>query len=313
MPHVTFIHGIGNKPASEELIRSWRGTLADHDLNLDEQGVSSSMVYWADFLYPQPVVAEVDYEAAEDVEDASVPDVGMRWMLEAEGEEARLVAGLAASVGFKELVTDAPLPPLAPGEEPTGFERVPLPGWLKRRLMKIFLRDVHHYLFDADFSPRPGESYSIREAIRKRVLEMLAEGAAQPGPHVLVTHSMGTVIAYDCLKRVDGCPEVDGLMTIGSPLGLDDVQDGFRPDWRRSDGFPSQRLRGRWVNFYDPLDPVAGFDPDLANDYQRGSEPVVQDILERNWGKWRHSISKYLAGERLRAELRRLLGLPEAD
>lgn len=313
MPHVTFIHGIGNKPAAEELLRGWRGTLADHDLNLDEQDVSSSLVYWADFLYPQPVVAEVDYEAAGDVEDGSVPDIGLRWMLEAEGREAELVAGLAATIGFKEVAADEPLPSAAPGLEPAGFERVPLPGWLKRRLMKIFLRDVHHYLFDAEFSPRPGETYRVRNAIRQRVLEVLAEAAAQPGPHVLVTHSMGTVIAYDCLKRVEGCPEVDGLLTIGSPLGLDDVQDGLRPEYSSADGFPGERLRGRWVNVYDPLDPVAGLDPNLANDYQRGGGQVVEDILEGNWGKWRHSISKYFAGERLRAALRRLLDLSEAD
>jgi hypothetical protein len=309
---VTFIHGIGNKPAPEELIRGWRGTLADHGLDLDAEGVSASFVYWSDFLYPQPVVAEVDYESTGDLEDGSVPDVGMRWMLEAEGEEAKLVAGLAASIGYTELAVDEPLPSATPGEEAVGFERVPLPGWLKRRLMKIFLRDVHHYLFDAEFSPRRGETYKIREAIRKRALEVLVDGAAKPGPHVLVTHSMGTVIAYDCLKRVEGCPPVDGLMTIGSPLGLDDVQDGLRPEWRRTDGFPSERLRGRWVNVYDPLDPVAGLDPALANDYQRAEGPVVEDILERNWGKWRHSISKYFAGERLRAELGRLLDLSDA-
>jgi hypothetical protein len=87
----------------------------------------------------------------------------------------------------------------------------------------------------------------------------------------------------------------------------------LRPEWRRTDGFPAERLRGRWVNVYDPLDPVAGFDPNLANDYQKGGGSVVEDILERNWGKWRHSISKYFAGDRLRAELRRLLGLREVD
>ena len=31
---------------------------------------------------------------------------------------------------------------------------------------------------------------------------------------------MGTVIAHDYLKRVSDCPIVDGLITLGSPLGL---------------------------------------------------------------------------------------------
>ena len=309
MPHVTFIHGIGNKPAREELSRDWVGTLAQYGLDLDAEGVSSSFVYWADFLYPSPVVSELDYESATDVEDGSVPDIGMRWMVEAGGEEAALIARLAAKIGFQELATDEPVsPPVAAATTP-GFERVPLPPWLKRRLMKIFLRDVHHYLFDAEFSPRPGETYKIQDVIRKRACEVLAAGADKEGPHVLVAHSMGTVIAYDCLKRVVGCPAVDGLMTVGSPLGLDDIQDGLRPGWSRSDGFPGGRLRGRWVNIYDPFDPVAGFDPNLANDYERDSASVVEDIREENWGRWRHSISKYFAGEKLRTRLAELLGL----
>jgi hypothetical protein len=309
MPHVTFIHGIGNKPAPEELSRNWLGTLAQYGLDLDAQGVSSSFVYWADFLYPSPVVSEVDYESATDVEDGSVPDIGMRWMVEAKGDEAALVAGLATKIGFQELAADEPVSPPVPAAATTGFERVPLPPWLKRRLMKILLRDVHHYLFNAQFSPRPGETYKIQDAIRTRAVEALAEGAAKEDPHVLVTHSMGTVIAYDCLKRVADCPAVDGLMTVGSPLGLDDIQDGLRPEWSRANGFPDDRLRGRWVNVYDPLDPVAGFDPNLANDYERDSASVVDDLREPNWGRWRHSISKYLAGEQLRARLAELLGL----
>jgi hypothetical protein len=311
MPHVTFIHGIGNKPAPEELSRSWLGTLAQYGLDLDAQGVTSSFVYWADLLYPSPVVSEVEYESASDVEDATVPDIGMRWMVEAEGEEAALIAGLAASIGFRELAADEPVSPPAPAAATTGFERVPLPPWLKRRLMKIFLRDVHHYLFNAEFSPRPGETYRIQEAIRQRATRLLTEGAAEQAPHVLVTHSMGTVIAYDCLKRVADCPPVDGLMTIGSPLGLDDVQDGLRPEWSRANGFPGDRLRGRWVNVYDPLDPVAGFDPDLANDYERDGASVVDDLREPNWGRWRHSISKYFAGVGLRARLAELLGVDD--
>jgi hypothetical protein len=102
---------------------------------------------------------------------------------------------------------------------------------------------------------------------------------------------MGTVIAYDCLKRVASCPRVDALMTIGSPLGLDEIQDALQPEWSRLDGFPSDRVAKRWVNVYDGLDPVAGFDGNLANDFMKGGLPSVEDIMEPNWGKWRHDIS----------------------
>lgn len=321
MAHVTFIHGIANKPPCDVLLRSWITALGDGDgPELDALGVSSSMVYWAKFLYSEPTAAEAAYETAEAMERTGVDDVDMDWALHTSGEEAVMVAGLAAKVGFSELAAGG-LPPvgeeLVPGEPDEAapavgregeFERVPLPGPLKRQLMKILLRDVHHYLFNVTFSPRPGEEYAIRDDIRAEVVGVLAEGAARPGPHVLVTHSMGTVIAYDCLKRVPGCPSVDALVTIGSPLGLDEIQDGLKPGWSRRDGFPAERLPGQWVNVFDRLDPVAGFAPSLTRDYQRGGSKVIRDVDEPNYGRWRHSISKYLGGVKLRAALEELVG-----
>ena len=84
---------------------------------------------------------------------------------------------------------------------------------------------------------------------------------------------MGTVIAYDCLKRVGECAAVDGLITIGSPLGLDEVQDKLQPGWSRDDGFPREKVGRGWVNLFDRLDPVCGFDPVLANDFRRAARP----------------------------------------
>ncbi len=72
MPHVTFVHGIGNKPPAEQLSGIWRGALAANGLDLDARGVSSSMVYWADLLNAKPL-AESQLEAADDPELATVP------------------------------------------------------------------------------------------------------------------------------------------------------------------------------------------------------------------------------------------------
>src|SRR4030095_6409680 len=141
------------------------------------------------------------------------------------------------------------------------------------------------------------------------MLRGLQEGAQNPGPHVVVSHSMGTVIAYDCLKRVRDVPVVDGFMTIGRPPGLGDIQDTLRPEWSRDNGFPHEKVRGGWVNVYDLLDPVAGFDPAFGNDYRRGGKGVVDDLNEQTSGSWRHDIAKYLRGPRLRGKFRSLLGL----
>jgi pimeloyl-ACP methyl ester carboxylesterase len=148
----------------------------------------------------------------------------------------------------------------------------------------------------------------IQQTIRRRFVEALAAPGVSR-PHVVVSHSMGTVIAYDCLKRVADCPTVDGLITLGSPLGLDEVQDQLQPGWSRTDGYPHERVHGAWTNVFDRLDPVCGFDPMFANDYLRGGLAAAEDIAVSNDGTWRHSLVKYLRQPPVTAALRRMLAL----
>lgn len=309
MPHVTFIHGIANKPPHEQLTDLWCRSLSNSDgLDLGSEGVTCSMVYWADVMYESPL-AEGDQEsasneaAAENV-SAEPVDLGMDEMdTEEKIWTAKLAGKLAVPLALEEAVEAAPTP------VKETLERIPLPWPLKERLMKRLLRDVHHYLFNVRHSPRAGYSYQVQDEIRNRTIKALQEGAARPGPHIVVSHSMGTVIAYDCLKRVGDAPAVDGLITIGSPLGIDEVQDKLKPEWSRDNGFPHEKVRGPWINVYDTLDPVAGFDPKFANDYRKNGDRVVEDINEQNHGSWRHDISKYLGGAQMRGKLRELLGL----
>jgi len=310
MAHITFIHGIANKPASDVLLRLWRQALArDEGLDLGAEGVTSSMVYWADVMYEEPKPEMAEHESNDSVIERKDDDVDMSWQDRLSGDAKDWSAGLEAKLGFDKEPPEGDedfAPPVSEFES-VEFERIPLPWWLKRRLMKVLLRDVHHYLFNTEHSPRDGVTYRVQDEIRRRFLDAVEEGATREGPHIVVSHSMGTVIAYDCLKRAPACPRVDGLVTIGSPLGLDEIQDKLRPEWSRDDGFPT-KVQSDWTNVYDRLDPVAGFDPKIANDYQKNDQTCVEDINEQNWGTWRHNISNYLSGELFRSTLVRQLG-----
>jgi len=308
---VTFVHGIGNKPERKDLLEQWRVALVDDDgVDLAAMGVTSSMVYWADVLYEAPALRGSGHEstALELEQSVDAEDDDLRWLADVPSEERAFVEGLAQKVGFAtvfatgEEISD-PIVPASP------LEAVPLPPWLKRRLMRVFLRDVHHYLYDAGSTPRPGESFRVRRDVRLRGLDALCEGAERPGPHVVVGHSLGSVIAYDLLTDVEGAPRVDALLTVGSPLGISEVQDGLTPPWTRDDGWPSRQLGdGPWMNVYDPLDPVCGgFDRKIADSYRRGGAVRVIDIGVSNRGSWRHAIAKYLGQEQLRGCLRDVL------
>lgn len=317
MPHVTFIHGIANKPPKQKLLQDWQAYLLQGGLNLASEGVTTSMVYWADMLYPKPEQANTNFEAVEAGLGTTESDDDMSWIDKLPEDEKAFVESFRKKLGF-----DAKPPAEGDFEPPvmqpmTGqedepeftFEAIPLPWGLKKRIMKRLLKDVHHYLFNAAFSPRPGETYQIQTDIRKRFINQLKQDAnGSNGPHVVVSHSMGTVISYDCLKNVPECPAIDGYMTVGCPLGISEVYDNFKPPYNASDAFPSEKLSGNWINVYDRFDPVA-FDARISNDYMKGGQQVITDQRVHNPGRWKHSSFKYFGQKLLCDHLRNLLGL----
>lgn len=254
MPHVTFIHGISNKPPVDDLLRIWRDALADatEPLPLGDYGVTSSMVYWADLLYEKP---EEDLSAYEGVLENSPEAIdgggGALPPQPGTAEEAAFIEGLRAKMTtLSDTEIETAAPPPVPAQPQGALERVPLPWFIKKRFLDAYLRDVHHCLFDVEYAPPGGTPVPIQQTIRPRFVDALCAPAVTR-LHIVVSHSMGTVIAYDCLKRVADCAAVDGLITIGSPLGLDEIQDKLQPGWSRADGFPQEKVSGGWVNLFD--------------------------------------------------------------
>jgi hypothetical protein len=306
MAHVVLIHGLDNKPEADYLHQLWLRKLAHEEgLDLETSGVGSAMSYWADVLYDVPDTNLAAYESiAGEIEMLGAPVDSAIDLGTLAPEDAARVRRLAARFDVDpENLTEDPIPveELAAVRQ----ERIPAPAWLRKRIMARFVRDAHHYFFNLEFSPRQGAAFRVRDELRRRFIESLRV-AGDNRPIIVMSHSMGTIIAYDCLMHVPECPPIDGFMTIGSPLGIDEVQDFF-PSWNRQDGFPRAKLQGPWVNIYDPLDAIACLDPCLANDFCCAGQPVIEDIREDNWGTWRHSISKYLQGKLLRASVAKML------
>lgn len=319
MPHVVFIHGIANKPEPKELLRRWRSAVANgaEDLDLGAEGVDTSLVYWADVMYAEATSAS-EFESAlvkDSVEGAE--GIGLIEEAGASPEEQAFVRALARRLELDEATLTGcdldekaePAPKAEAEFQPDYLERIPLPWVVKRRFLRLFLRDVHHYLFNTVSEPRPGEKYQTQTVIRQRFLDGLQAAAGDGGPVIVVAHSMGTVIAYDCLKRVPDCPRIDALITIGTPLGIDEIQDKLKPEWSRNDGFPSEHVAGSWANIHDSLDVVARLDPKLANDFKKNSKTVVADSRQDNGGVWRHDAEKYLKGAVFQGALMKALEL----
>ena len=161
MPHVTFIHGIANKPPAGDLLRIWREALANASdpLPLGDLGVTSDLVYWADLLYDKPDENLAAHEGVLENTSSAVDGGGEATSPEPRTqEEADFLEKLRRSMTAMSDAEIAADPPPIPATPEGALERVPLPWFLKKRIMAAYLRDVHHYLFDVEYAP-PGRKY----------------------------------------------------------------------------------------------------------------------------------------------------------
>jgi endonuclease G len=146
---------------------------------------------------------------------------------------------------------------------------------LDDRLIALLFRDVAAYLDKPD--------------IRDAVLDVVLETMPASGRMVLVSHSLGTVVAMDLLTRLDPAVEVPLLITAGSPLGMDAVYK------RLLSAGPHRPERvGRWVNVFCPPDPVAIGCP-VCNSWAG----QVEEIVTANPKERAHAIEEYLADARV--------------
>jgi hypothetical protein len=133
--------------------------------------------------------------------------------------------------------------------------------------------DVYQYLNN------PGIRDQIETGVRK---------AVSPGvPTVVVGHSLGTVVAYNLLRR-DGAAagwQVPLLVTVGSPLAVTAIRRALRPI-----RFPA--CANGWYNAMDSRDVVALYPLDSSH---FGVTPAIQNKTDvDNQTDNRHGIAGYL-------------------
>ena len=250
--HLIFIHGLANKPPKNDLKRIWLEALAEHreanpGFDLGAVGVRSTLVYWADLFFDKPLPTNNYERNSEELSDSVAEDIVL-------ASDAWMIAMLKRfPMDENSIFKDATIDDGTIGQD---YERIPIPWPVKKQMIRHFLQEAHDYLFNID---------NIRTKIRERVIDAINQ-VKKDEQIVLVGHSQGAIIAYDVLTGVHDCPIVDGLMTLGSPLGIDEVQDKLT--WSRDNGFPN-KLKGNWVNVYDEFDAVACLDPKHTNDFKK--------------------------------------------
>ena len=326
-----FIHGLAKKPAPEKLREIWLWGMSrdnpnpavfpapNRGINLGSRGVPHFFNYYADVFYGTDYETELDsyYEAGDELEQLGAErldqvEASLNLPQPVTPREHAFLRNFEAKLTASGALT--PPETLPPPTNPVEQADLEIASWLpmgvKQAIIKKAAMEAFYFLFDKEYERSDGTRFKVRQELRKRLLDELAKARNEAEKVVIVSHSMGTMVAYDVLRNCPECPQVDTLITVGSPLGVREVQDELIAIDAGAGGvdFPAAKLR-RWINIYDPLDPVAGADPKLSNDYRPVEGKSVEDIKESNWGSWRHTITHYMAGSQFRRALGGAIGI----
>jgi len=268
---MVFLHGRGQEfkdPA--ELTRNWQAGLAAGLTKAGMPQLATAPVafpFYANLLYQitaQVAQDPLQLEALPTGPDEPGPihpylpeDIGRL--------EQELLRSIAAETG-------------ATVAEEEGLEGILSWGWARQALTSIadhtgvdqaiiteYLRDVAVYLTRA----------------RSQILDLVKSEIPPAAPLVLVSHSLGTVVARDLLDDTQLRERVIFWVTAGSPLGLDAIQKNLLTKGTHNPGV-------NWLTTYDVDDIVALGHPLLPK-----WGPPLLDIQVDN-GDPPHAIERYL-------------------
>lgn len=271
---IVYVHGNGNKVREELLKAQW-----DEALFGRAMGERTRMAYWRPLRYPEPLpdpaFDEVDVLPVSPLEAAAPPVVAPTpAFVAAEAEPADPLRGWLERMSYSAdavIAGESAMPPAS-----SAFEALPFPRELRtaafRALVALTFKDVHAYFFGGMAEPM--------RAVLRRALDGV------DGPVVVLAHSLGTIIAYDVLREQRPAPrEVPLLLTVGSPLGVQEVQDLITRPLEVPAGV------GAWRNVSDARDVVA-LDHTLRPAYV--PPDVCTDFTVINDSANHHGIREYL-------------------
>lgn len=254
------IHGLSNKPDPDVLAEGWKSAITEglkKTERLQDPDFQFRSVYWADVTHPKPDDNPDLYKPAA---PGALKTYKETWLDSVEAKAfdwgGDLLDSIKKNFGVHSLADE---------------------------VLKLKLQDLSKYYADAN----------VRSELRQRLKGEILNN--QEERIMVISHSMGTIIAYDVLRSLGKeYPRlvIDHFVTLGSPLGLPHVKYEIAQE---NALVRTPTIVRKWSNFADKRDPVA-FDTHLAGDYEPNDSGVsVQDDLVANdWGGIHHKSYGYL-------------------
>ena len=257
------IHGLARKPQKSTLTKWWKAAICEglnyniqKKKNITPSQLDFSMVYWNDLMGKNRCLTPKQLEQPENkyqrARKGKIQAYKPRFIEKAITEiwiGTRDLAGDLASVIIK-------------------FTQ----NRLSETVMKQGLNDLYRYYNDK----------TLRSALQNNLIDELLWHKEKR--IMLISHSMGTIIAYDVLRKLVGNKKlmIDHFVTMGSPLGLPFITERIQNGKRGKPIVPANIKA--WTNFADMRDPVCA-DPRLIDDYRknRNGLEIVDKLVLNDW------------------------------
>ena len=264
------IHGLGNKPPKELLTEWWERSIQEGFRNIGQYifNPKIEMVYWADILHDKPLDKKITdnkdpYYLNEKYTSAPknfIPqkhEVRKKFLDFIEKQMDKLFLNKDMSVNY---------------------------SFISDYIIHRYFKDLETY-YNSEYKNEEEKTHCAREVIRKRLADVLDKH--KDDDIFLISHSMGTIVAYDVLVLQLTDAKINTFVTMGSPLGIPVVMGKIAAEYKEIFQKPHKlstppSVINNWYNFSDIEDKVA-MNYSLADDYdanETGIKPI--DFIVNN-------------------------------
>jgi hypothetical protein len=264
------IHGLGNKPPGQLLEKWWKISMIEGlKLNGHNKRLPRfELVYWADVIHSSPQSESETDSSSPYYIDEKYTKAPVDFHAENHDTRKKVVSFLGRQMNRIFLNEDLSL----------NY------SFISDTIMKKYFRDLEIY-YKENCTLKTGQTAPANEIIRGRLAQKLQEH--RKDRIMLISHSMGSIIAFDVLSFLTPHINIDTLVTIGSPLGFPLVISRIADEQKKMTGSvkhlstPPSVVRG-WYNYSDILDKVA-FNYKLSESFKPNSHGISPtDILVVN-------------------------------
>lgn len=252
------IHGLGNKPPKKVLENWWKRALIEglKTNNYNSELPEFELVYWADILYDKPLnEAEKDEDSPYFLKEVYVK-APKNFPVENHITRKKVIDFIGRQINNIFLNKDLSLNYAA----------------LTDAILRKYFNDLEVY-FTENCTLENASICNAKDLINKRLIQTLNKYSEDE--IMLVSHSMGSIIAFDVLNFELPHNKINSFVTMGSPLGLPVVISKIAAEQKqKQDGVNHMKtpppVSKNWFNFSDILDKVA-FNYRLDDDFSENS------------------------------------------